>query len=181
MKGFYRDGDDVALSLDLVELQVLQSLLTDLQEMIEPAPMQDADPLAEIVGIDETVAHPTDEAMVRLFPDAYVDDDEASMEFRRFTERGLRERRREQSKTVELLLERANQGPTTLAEPEARAALGVLNDMRIVLGVRLGIEQDEDSWEDLFEPDDPRRHLHVAYQWLTWLQQELIVSMTSGG
>jgi len=180
MKGFYCEGDDVALSLDVAELQILQSLLTDLQEMIEPAPIQDADPLAEIVGIDETATHPTDEAVVRLFPDAYADDDEASMEFRRFTERGLRERRLEQSKMVALVFERASQGPTTLAESETRAALGVLNDLRIVLGVRLGIEQDEDGGEDFVASDDPHRYLHVAYQWLTWLQQELIVSMTRG-
>ncbi len=179
-KGFYRDSVGVALSLDREELQILLSLLADLRELIRPEPMLDSDPLAEIVGIDESAALPSDEAMVKLFPDAYSDDDTASMEFRRFTERGLRQRRMDQSKIVQELFERAKQGPTTLTEPESRATLGVLNDLRMVLGVRLGIEQDDDSREDFISHDDPRRHMYVAYQWLTWLQQELLESMTKG-
>lgn len=179
-RGFYHDGVGVALSLDGEELQILLALLADLRQMIEPAPIQDSDPLAEIVGIDEEASQPTDEALARLFPDAYSDDDEASLEFRRFTERGLRKRRMDQSEIVQRLFERARQGPTTLAEAEPLATLGVLNDLRMVLGVRLGIEQDDDGREDFVQPDDPRRHMYVAYQWLTWLQQELLESMTSG-
>ena len=180
MRGFYRDSDGVALSLDGEELQILLSLLADLREMIEPAPIQDSDPLVEIVGIDEMAALPTDEAVARLFPDAYADDDEASMEFRRFTERGLRQRRMDQLKIVQVLFERARQGPAKLTEPETSAVLGVLNDLRMVLGVRLGIEQDDDNREDFVAQEDPRRHMYVAYQWLTWLQQELLGSMARG-
>lgn len=180
MRGFHRDGEDVVLTLDDEEIRILQSLVADLRKMIEPAPIQVSDPLAEIVGIDETAVEPIDEAVARLFPNAYTDDDEAATEFRRFTERGLRQRRMEQTKTVEMVFERASRGATTVSEPETRAALGVFNDLRVVLGVRLGIEQDDDGRDDFIAPEDPRRPMYVAYQWLTWLQQALLESMTAG-
>ena len=41
--------------------------------------------------IDPDAERPDDPALARLLPDAYADDDEASAEFRRFTERTLRE------------------------------------------------------------------------------------------
>ena len=45
----------------------------------------------DAIGIDPFAVTPDDPALHRLFPDAYADDEDASAEFRRFTERSLRD------------------------------------------------------------------------------------------
>ena len=93
-----------------------------------------------MVGIDPDAERPDDPALARLFPDAYADDDEAAAEFRRFTERSLRETKLDHARhrAARHSLER----PTTKVVVRRRrgpAWLGTLNDLRLTLGTRLGL------------------------------------------
>ena len=65
----------------------LVELLRD-GESIEPV---GTDPLEAMLDFDAPREAPDDPALLRLLPDARPDDAEASAEFRRFTEKTLRE------------------------------------------------------------------------------------------
>ncbi len=170
-RGFRTSGSGIELRLDRHERLVLAGLLGQLVELIEPHPApQHDDPLARIVGIAAEASAPEDPAVLRLLPDAYRDDDEAAHDFRRFTEHSLRAQKTDRARTAIATLDRADdRDRVSMDRAEAEAWLLALNDVRLALGTRLGITQeDEDS-----DADRP-----AVYDWLTWLQSTLIDALT---
>jgi len=173
-----------ALALDSVEASILRSLTVQLLELIGPGdePAADADPLAALFAEGPSKA-PQDPALARLFPDAYSEGpeaDEYSAEFRRFTENDLRARKREDCLALIRSLDRApvgRQGDVQLKldADGCRSWLGALNDLRLTLGSRLEVSDDEDS-EGLYQlpDDDPRKPQTMAYLWLGWLEESLL-------
>ncbi|MGW7294392.1 DUF2017 domain-containing protein [Streptomyces xiamenensis] len=184
-----------AVALDEIEISILRSLAVQLVELIGPGTR------AESVGdeLDALFAEgpsepPTDPALARLFPDAYHGPDdgdqdersrEHSAEFRRFTEDDLRAGKRENLLMVIRALDGLSgqeNGPggavLTLAPNESQAWLGALNDLRLAIGVRLGISKDDDSDRLFSLPDDnPDKPLVMAYLWLGGLQESLIATL----
>ena len=57
-----------------------------------------------------------------------------------------------------------------LTPEEVQAWLGVLNDTRLVLGTRLGVTEEERE----LDPADPEAGAYALYQWLTWVQGDLV-------
>jgi hypothetical protein len=137
----------------------------------------DADDLAAMVGLSEHDEPPDDPVLARLFPDAYRDDAKASGEFRRYTEEGLRSGKVAAARTVLATLP-PNGGRIRLSEAEAQAWLRALNDVRLALGVRLGVTDDFDDQVAGMEPDDPRSAYVGVYQWLAFLQETLVQALT---
>ncbi len=178
--GFRRSlSGRITLRTDEVERGILADLVGQLLEFVTPdeAWAEDADPLAVLVGIDPTAERPDDPALHRLFPDAYADDDEASTEFRRFTERSLREVKMAHARTVVHCLERSGD-KLDISDIEAQAWLGTLNDLRLTLGSRLQIDDDRvERLVDLDE-DDPAFAIYHVYDWLTFLQDTLVRALT---
>ena len=166
----------IVLRVDDVEKGLLAMLLQQLKEFVAPEGDGPEDPLARLVGIDPQAEAPDDPALARLFPDAYLDDTEASAEFRRFTERSLREAKVANATTALETLMRSGE-KVTLTPQEAEAWLGALTDMRLALGSRLGIT--EEGMAELAElPDeDPRAATFHVYDWLTYLQESLVQSL----
>ncbi|MBD0674210.1 DUF2017 domain-containing protein [Streptomyces sp. CBMA156] len=176
-------GGGAAIALDEWEASILRSLEVQLLELIGPGPGgEDGDPLAALFAEGPTEA-PTDPALARLFPDAYGDpekpaDDEtraAAGEFRRFTELDLRARKRDDALFVVRALDGLGDGGVLkLAAPDCLRWLGALNDLRLAVGARLEItEEDEDGLYEL--PDgDERKPLVMAYLWLGALQESLL-------
>jgi hypothetical protein len=68
----------------------------------------------------------------------------------------------------------AKSRPVDLTDDETTGFLLTLNDLRLVLGVRLGIVADDQDVADDWPADDPRQATYGAYQWLTWLQASLL-------
>lgn len=171
--GFSRaSSGDIAVRLDAVERGLLLTLARQVAEFVAPpAADPDADPLAAIVGIDATAEVPDDPALARLFPDAFTDDPEASSEFRRFTERGLREAKLAHALVVIAALESA---ATAIPGEQVDAWLGFLNDTRLTLGTRLAITEDNHEVFAALDEDDPRLGLYHVYDWLTHLQDTLV-------
>jgi len=167
-------GPGVALQLEEVEVALLLSLAAQMIHFIAPVPTaEDADPLATLVGIDPTATTPEDPALGRLLPDAYLDDPEAAGEFRRFTERGLRESKVAHAMAVQAALT-AGHGDVEIDGDGLPAWLGFLNDTRLTLGTRLDISEDNhDELADLPD-DDPRSGLFQVYDWLTFLQESIV-------
>ncbi|MEU5215750.1 DUF2017 domain-containing protein [Streptomyces sp. NPDC020807] len=180
-------GGGAAVALDEVEISILRSLSVQLMELIGPGdePDADADPLAALFA-EGPSEPPSDPALRRLFPDAYGDESEdlraAASDFRRFTENDLRARKRTDALTVVRALDElsgasAGEGGAVLklTPDESRAWLGALNDLRLTIGTRLDIQDDEES-ERLYRlPDsDPRKPMVMAYLWLGALQESLV-------
>lgn len=155
---------------------------------MEPDRDDDQDEFAAITartGLDAAtasaqVAPPDDPVIARLFPDAYADDDEGAADFRRFTQARLVEGRHASAQTVLAMLPddvEDDDVEIALDQTTALLWLGTLNDIRLALGIRLGVEQDDDAvWEALPE-DDPRGTVHQIYQWLGWMQETLVSAL----
>ena len=159
---------------DAVEADVLSSLAADLLVLLGEQDETDPDPLAALVGLSSgPVTAPEDPALARLLPDAYGDDAQASAEFRRFTEQDLRSGKRASAGTVLATLAplTVRGGRLSLDREQADAWLGCLNDLRLVLGTRLGVTEQTDL--DAADEDPRAQALHV-YGWLGWLQESLL-------
>jgi hypothetical protein len=137
----------------------------------------DAGDLAAMVGFTENTELPDDPVLARLLPDAYRDDPEASGEFRRYTEQGLRSGKAAAARTVLATLPPGG-GRIRLSEPEAQAWLRALNDVRLALGVTLGVTDDFDEQVAEMQTEDPRAAYVGVYQWLAYLQETLVQALS---
>jgi hypothetical protein len=66
-----------------------------------------------------------------------------------------------------------------LSADEARAGLGALNDLRLSLGTRLDVTE---QWEDQARrlgPEDPALAMFAVYEWLGYLQGELVACLAA--
>jgi hypothetical protein len=130
--------------------------------------------IAEIVASRDSDDSQPDPAVLRLLPDAYPEDPEASAEFRRFTADGLASRKvANASRMTESLAIAAEATSTTevlLDDQTAQAWLRTLTDIRLTLAVRLGIEKDEDAGSG-----DPE--LVELYDWLGFVQATLVEAL----
>jgi hypothetical protein len=109
-----------------------------------------------------------DPGLGRLFPAAYPDDDAAEADWRELARPAL-----EEGKIGALRRVEATAGEERLDADDAGAWLTGLNDLRLVLGTRLGVT--EDSYVDQLE----RNPGFAVYAWLTWLQGELVEAMAA--
>ena len=141
-RGFRRTRHGLRAKLDAQERGVLAHLFVDVYELLDDGAAADPDPLAALIGIGTSVDLPDDPALARLLPDAHADDPEASSEFRRYTEQGLRDRKRQCLETARLTLGR--DGALVLDEAEGQAWLVALTDVRLVLAERMGLRTEDD-------------------------------------
>jgi Domain of unknown function (DUF2017) len=164
-------GDD-ALDGDVPDGDTLDDRLRD------PAGgLVGADDLTAMIGLTENAELPEDPVLARLLPDAYRDDPEASGEFRRYTEHGLRSGKAAAARTVLATLP-ARGGRVRLSRPEAQAWLRALNDVRLALGTRLEVTDDFDDQVGHMSPDDPRVAYIGVYQWLAYIQETLVRALS---
>ena len=189
-------GGGAAVALDDVEISIIRSLAVQLLELIGPGPGADAsdDPLAELFA-EGPSEPPRDPVLRRLFPDAYSDPEGTpgpekaeeqraySAEFRRYTENDLRAGKRENAlaviRSLDALTPAGDGGAILkLSAEESRQWLGALNDLRLAIGSRLEIT-DEDDTDLLYRlPDeDPRKPMVMAYLWLGGLQETLVSTL----
>jgi len=157
----------VTLNLTFDEQKMLSDLYHQMHELLEtPDVPENTDPLAVMVGLDGPTQAPSDPAVARLFPAAYLDDEAAAADFRRFTEPDLRNEKLTNLELVSELLEGETE-KLELNQEQVTAWLRSLNDLRLVLGTRIGVGEDYEEQAD----DDPGFHL---YDYLTYLQGTLI-------
>jgi hypothetical protein len=123
---------------------------------------------AELGGLIES----QDEGVGRLFPAAFKDDPEASADYDRLVHGELVSGRLEALGTV-----RATIDAERLDEAELEAWCGALNDLRLVLGERLGVT--EDTYDRPVDPQDPRAPELAVFGWLTWLQGSAVEALAS--
>jgi hypothetical protein len=185
----FRAGPErtVQANLEDVEAEMLGYLFGQLLDLLgsdeDETKPGDHDPLAVELGLTDlgaeprSVAPPEDPALARLFPDAYPDDEKAAAEFRRYTESELRDGKRDRARCALDSLPAARGGRFELDERQALCWLGTLNDLRLVLGARFGITQDDEQPGAGLDPDDPLRAYVPAYQYLAYLQEALLAAL----
>jgi hypothetical protein len=133
------------------------------------------DQLRTVLGEDE------DEPVNRrLFPPAYLDvaDVERDVEYRRLMHDDLVREKLANLDLVTGSLERGSNSvrrwTVELTDEEAAAWLGVLNDLRLALGVRLDITEDYDGDVD---DTDPRAPAFRLLSYLGWLEEQLLEAL----
>ena len=190
--GFQRlRGGGAVATFTGFEADLLRSLASQIVELLRneaAVPSTDLDPFESMLDFTGPTTAPDDPVLARLFPAAYRDDEEAAGEFRRFTETELRTGKAASAAAVIDVLEEAGL-PGEVEEiglmidveldPDGAVTwMKALNDMRLALATRLGVEDDdEDYWESLPD-DDPRVHVHDIYDWLAFLQETLIQAVS---
>lgn len=116
----------------------------------------------------ERLADPDDPGLRRLFPPAYGVDEERAAEYRRLMQDDLVERHREALNVLETTADASE-----LSEEELLGWLNALNQIRLVLGTRLDVSEDDDPGA---APSNPEQ---AVYLFLGALQ-ELVVDALSG-
>ena len=157
------------IELEPVERRILSGLFSDAAELLDDGAETEADELAKLVGMSSG-KRPTDPAVLRLLPDVDAEDAERAAEFRRLTERDIRESKLANLRTL------SRSGRTELTEEQARSWATALGDVRLILATRLGIATDADL-EHLLEtideqPESTVMTVHV-YELLTWAQDRI--------
>jgi hypothetical protein len=187
-----RRGGGAVATFTGFEADLLRSLESQLVELLRnevAAPNHSEDPLEQLMDFTGPTTAPDDPVLARLFPTAYPDDEEAAGEFRRFTEGGLRDSKAKAAALVIDTLEESGlpseldqdglQVEVELDQAQAVTWLRSFTDVRLALATRLGIEEgDEDYWMSLPD-DDPRSHVHDIYEWVGYLQETLVQSLSS--
>jgi hypothetical protein len=135
-------------------------------------PKDERDVLAALPGQLRDALASGEPTLYRLFPTAYADDDEANAEYARLVGASLLE-----GKLLALAELERTAHDETLGEDGLGAWLGALESLRLVLGTQLDVTEDSYGPLDHDDPDAPRLAL---YQWLSWLQEEVVQAMAAG-
>jgi hypothetical protein len=144
-------GGEVRLRLSRDERSLLAGLAEELRALLDGAP--------------------GDPSLRRLFPPAY-DEDEDERAYRDLMGGELLDGRRA---ALDLVAETVDRD--RLSAEEADTWLRALNDLRLVLGTRLDVQENT----FLEEPDlnDPRGHALAVYAYLSWIQEQLVEALSS--
>lgn len=183
-RSIVRDGDgSIGLRFVPRERAILRALVGDLRDLVgpeTPAPgletAEDGDDAGEPDGArpDDPDAHDAadapwtdDPALARLYPDARPDDPAWSARFRDMVRGDLDEDRRARLDVVAATLDERS-----LDDAQADAWLHVLNDLRLVMGARLDITEDDERGE--IDPDDPDAAARLVFAYVGWLEEQLV-------
>jgi hypothetical protein len=126
------------------------------------------DQLRELLTTGDPLQDP---AMRRLYPAAYLDDPDAAAEFDGFVRDDLTAQRMAAVETMARTVE-----ATRVSEDELVAWLGAINDLRLILGVRLSVT--EESGPDDFAGDAEREASYALYSYLSLLQEEIVEALS---
>jgi hypothetical protein len=176
--GFTRHGNNYYVAnFSPSESEVLINLVEQMLELLgERTDNHSDDPLAAMVGITSHDSPPDDEVLLRLLPNAYADQVDAS-EFRRYTELDLRAKKSAHAMTMRMDLKDSPDGIIEVDHESANAWLGAMNDIRLALGVRLKVQENSHEELEILAPDDPMRGVYAVYSWLGWIQESLIQAL----
>jgi hypothetical protein len=129
------------------------------RELLRSLPGQ----LREVLGTE-------DPSLRRLHPPAYPDEPDREREYRRLVQDDLLRQRLAALEVMEGTID-----ARTLDREQVEAWLGALNDLRLVLGTRLDVT--EEMYEEGLPDRDPRAPAFAIYQYLGWLQEQVVVAL----
>lgn len=218
MRAFRVQGDELVAEVAAGERDVLATVVADVAELLGAGRLEVRDPREERdeVGLRmrlDAVPAPDDPAVHRLLPDASRDDPEVAAEFRRLTEDDLRQDKIARLAELFAALGPESDAPDAAAPDGAQPSDGAqpwdevdtvhvlrvpraqggrlaatLTDLRLVLGERLGVADEEAGDlldEELAGPDPApgdraaqiRHYLGSVYVALGWWQETLMACL----
>lgn len=189
-KGRGADRRFVAV-LDAEERELVASLMEQVADLLGPTATtatgdEGFDAVVAGIGLatpdtgvapEDAESSSRDPALDRLLPAGHREDDEAAAEFRRLTEGGLRHRKAS-GLAASVAALRGSADVLVLDPPQAVVFVTAITDVRLVLGERLGLHEDEDldrleALADSLGPAEPVVHVLALYDFMTWLQESL--------
>ena len=136
--------DRYRISLPEVEQDLLRSLVPQLRDLLTT----------------------DDPALTRLFPTAYPDDPERDAGYQALVRDELLEKRFASLDVLEQTIEAGKNG-RELSGDELSAWMRALNDLRLVLGTRLDVTEEDDPSD--IDPDHPDAAAWSIYHYLAML------------
>ncbi len=109
----------------------------------------------------------------RLFPTAYADDPDMDAGYQVLARGQLVDHRRA---AIETVRESMNLGE--LDEEQVNAWMLVINDLRLVIGTRLDVSEDDEVMFEVPDPDDPNGHLTEVYRVLGFMLGDIVDALT---
>jgi hypothetical protein len=177
-QGFRSTRKGITARFEHAEKELLQKLFADVAQALTPEEPGSEDPFERMLGVSEDGSAPDDSALRRLLPDGSPDAERAA-EFRRYTERGLREAKIGVLRQAALALETE---PVRLDADQAQAFGRALNDVRLVLADRLEIRDQADAervgrYDDWSAIEDVETYMSLLYNFVSWLQETLMEAL----
>lgn len=166
MTRFKASGSGVVVTFEPDEATVLRDLARQITQVLDG-------------GVPE---HGSDAVRDRLFPRAYIDptEDRAERDFQSVVHEDLVRAKAEMvSELVRGLddgRERRGRLEVALAAVAIEHWVSALNDVRLALGITLGVTEERDEVDD----EDPQAAAFALYDWLTYLQGTLIDVLMGG-
>lgn len=140
-----RRGITVRLSVE--ERDVLRSMLGQLQELVD---------------VDD------DPGLRRLYPTAYAEDAERDREYQQLVHDDLRSKRLHD---LTVMLETLDE--PMLDDDQLAAWMRAVNGMRLVLGTKLDVSEDQMV---ALDPEDPASLPYALYEYLNWLLDGIVAA-----
>jgi Domain of unknown function (DUF2017) len=187
----------VFAELTVAEAQLLDGLARQLVELLGeglPTAKTETDPLSALVELDGPVDEPDDPVLKRLLPDGRPDDPDASAEFRRFTERDLRQAKMGHALVVHrMLLAALGDVEQNVRDPDLVVVdveldqeqtgdwMRTLTDLRLAIAERIGVEADDERFWSTLDSEDPRLMVYQVYVWLAGVLESLLEARDQQG
>jgi hypothetical protein len=154
----------ISLRLGAQERMILSGLVGELRATVAApgAPARDGAAAPEA----------PDPVLARLYPPAFPDDPEAEAAFQDLVHADLEDDRRDRVAVVDETL-----GARSLDEAQAAAWMGVLNDLRLVIGTRLGVTDETETGP--IDEDDPDAERRIVYAYVGWLLEQFVDALAA--
>lgn len=117
------------------------------------------------------ISEPADPSLRRLFPPAYPVHPENEKEYRELVGEDLLDGH---VAALQLLEDTAD--AEQLDEEQLLAWMRALNQLRLVVGTRLDV--DDESSGELPDPDDPDAEVRGVFLYLGWLQEQVVAALS---
>lgn len=182
-----RVGERLTTQLESIEQMLIIQMIDELSDVIrrpvEPNAAE-VDPLVRELGLEGLTGvapePPDNPIAARLLPDGYRDDPIAAAEFRRYTDDSLRAQKLADAEVMRAGLEAAADDPDGRIEidlAEADHWVKAMNDLRLALGVDLGVDRDPELRKAKRSRDEDVAGRVMLYDFLTWWQDSLVLAL----
>lgn len=155
MPRFKKINKGMRVDLEGDEAEILRRLIAEMQLLLK-AELKD-DPVNQ-----------------RLFPQAYLDPSDNDA-YNELTGDELRNTKKQAVQKVSDRLGSRGGFKGTIPDEEVDAWLTLLTDLRLAIGTRLGVTE-EDMAEDV-AADSPDAQAYAVMHWLGWLQESLLTAL----
>lgn len=178
MRPFRRRFGKYVGSFEPAEAALIADLVDQVRQLFSHRRSQGSDdPLVRLTGMAVgSSERPTDPALARLFPDFSADDADLSAGMRSLHEPSMLAAKDRAAVTLLDTLPRSG-GQVRLDETTAMAWSQALNDVRLALGTRLEITDDEAVPPGAQEADSPQAAMYSTYRWLSAVQDSLVTTL----